>query len=85
MLLLLDHDLWAVINNWVEQLDESTFVQVLPLLRRTFSNYSNAERRKLGEKVKSGGKGIVTKTSGAFDEERGMQGVPVVLQLLGYQ
>lgn len=85
MLLLLDHDLWAVINNWVEQLDESTFVQVLPLLRRTFSNYSNTERRKLGEKVKSGGQGVLLKTTGAFDEERALQGVPVILQLLGYQ
>ena len=53
-ILLIDQDLWNVVNSWVEQLEEEIFIQVLPLLRRTFSNFSKPERRKLGEKVKSG-------------------------------
>ena len=76
-ILLIDNDLWNVVNNWVDQLDEETFTQVLPLLRRTFSNFSNPERKKLGEKVKSGGSNIVIKTEMQFDNERGKKGIEV--------
>lgn len=84
-LLLLDNDLWGIINEWVKQLDEEVFTQVLPLMRRTFSNFSQAERRKLGEKAKAGGITIVKKTETGFDEERAMKGIPVMLQLFGYK
>ncbi len=82
-LLLLDNAIWSIINDWVKQLDEDTFKQVLPLLRRTFSNFSTAERRRLGEKVKTGGVAILVKTEIGFDEERAKTGIPVMLQLLG--
>lgn len=85
-ILLVDHDLWSVVDSWIAQLDESTFTQVLPLLRRTFSNYATAERRKLGEKVKSGGasgNNLLVNTTG-IDEGRAQKGIRVVLQLLGY-
>ena len=84
-LLLLDQDLWQVINNWVTGLTEEAFMQVLPLLRRTFANFSHPERRKLGEKVKSGGAGgsQVPALLSGFDAERAKLGIPVVLELLG--
>jgi len=89
-LLLLDEQLWHVVYGWVGGLDRETFTQVLPLLRRTFSHYTNTERRKLGEKVKAGdgaGGGPRTGASIApdadFDWERGVRGIPVVMQLLG--
>lgn len=85
VLLLLENDLWAIINDWVKQLDESVFTQVLPLLRRTFSGFSTAERRKLGEKVKAGGTTVIIKTEAGFDNERAKKGIPVVMQLLGYK
>jgi hypothetical protein len=84
--LLIDNDLWNVINNWVNGLDEEVFIQVLPLLRRTFSNFTQPERRKLGEKVKSGNTGsqpIIIETN--FDYERAKRGIPIVLELLGLQ
>lgn len=84
-LLLLENDLWSIINDWVKQLDESAFTQVLPLLRRTFSNFSTAERRRLGEKVKTGGTTVIIKTEAGFDSERAKKGIPVVMQLLGYK
>ena len=84
-ILLIDQDLWNVVNNWVEQLEEDVFVQVLPLLRRTFANFSKPERRKLGEKVKSGSSGAVVKqTSIGIDEERAKQGIEVVMRMMGY-
>jgi hypothetical protein len=101
-LLLLDQQLWNVVYSWVGGLDRETFTQVLPLLRRTFSHYTNTERRKLGEKVKAGeggggagagGVGVAGLGSGmgsgshaadaGFDWERGVRGIPVVMQLLG--
>lgn len=84
-LLLVDNDLWILVNDWVRQLDEQTFTQVLPLLRRTFSNFSHAERRKLGEKVKAGGKASTIKINTGFDEQRANQSIPVIMQLLGYK
>lgn len=86
-LLLLDADLWNVINNWIAQIPEELFMQLLPLLRRTFAHFSKAERRKLGERVKAGKAPSASKVpaAGALDMERGMLGIPVVLQLLGYK
>lgn len=83
-LLLVDNDLWALVNNWVASLDETTFTQALPLLRRTFAAFTQPERRKLGEKAKSGGaSGLRTVQQSGVDEDRGRKGLPVVLQLLG--
>ncbi|QEM04741.1 hypothetical protein DIU31_014915 [Mucilaginibacter rubeus] len=84
-LLLLDQDLWQLIDNWVASLADEVFMQVLPLLRRTFANFTNPERRKLGEKARSGG-GTGhqhTNISANFDAERAKQGLPVIMQLLG--
>jgi hypothetical protein len=84
-ILLIDQVLWDLVSGWVQQLDEEQFVQVLPLLRRTFSQFSNPERRKLGEKVKNAGIGSSTVPAGndSFDHEYGMKAVSVILQLLG--
>lgn len=84
-ILLIDQDLWNVVNNWVEQLDEAVFIQVLPLLRRTFSNFTKPERRKLGEKVKSGSSGTVIKqTEIGINNERAKKGIDVVMRMMGY-
>jgi len=85
-ILLVDGVLWNLINNWVADLGEEIFVQVLPLLRRTFSEFTYAERRKLGEKVRDGN--TMTKSSQklsgkSFDITNAKKGIPVVLQLLG--
>jgi hypothetical protein len=85
-ILLLDANLWNLVNGWVASLEAQIFTQVLPLLRRTFANFSPPERRKLGEKVK-GGIAVSANTSWSeqeLDIERAKRGIPVVLQLLGY-
>jgi hypothetical protein len=84
-LLLIDPDLWRVVNDWVHQLPEEMFIQVLPLLRRTFASFTASERRKLGEKVKQGDSGITTtQTAQHIADERAAKGIPVIMQLLGY-
>ncbi|WP_341843450.1 DUF5682 family protein [Chitinophaga caseinilytica] len=87
-LLLLDANLWNVVNSWVATLGESDFTEVLPLLRRTFAHFTHPERRKLGEKVKQGGGAATVLPSGTTDEfdfDRGAKGLPVVMNLLGYK
>jgi len=84
-MLLLDDDLWTVVNNWVDVLPEESFVDVLPLLRRTFANFSKPERRKLGEKVKSGGSTRMTvRAESGIDDVRARKGIDVVMKLFGY-
>ncbi len=47
-LLLIHHQaLWQILDNWVTQLSKDEFVEVLPLLRRAFSNFTVAERKKM--------------------------------------
>ncbi|SFD01985.1 hypothetical protein SAMN05518672_10169 [Chitinophaga sp. CF118] len=85
-LLLIDADLWRVVNDWVHQLDENNFIQVLPLLRRTFAGFSTPERRKLGEKVKHGdSKTPTSQPENIIADERAAKGLPVIMQLLGYK
>lgn len=51
--LLLDDNLWQLVNGWLCGLSDENFMELLPVIRRTFSNFSPAERRKLGEKAKN--------------------------------
>lgn len=51
VLLVHDHDLLGLVDEWVSGLDEATFEDLLPLVRRTFSQFSRAERRTIGERV----------------------------------
>lgn len=85
-LLLLDANLWNVVNSWVDTLNEGHFTEVLPLLRRTFAHFTHAERRKLGEKAKNGGDAAAPspETHYDIDHDRAAQGLPVVMNLLGY-
>jgi Family of unknown function (DUF5682) len=82
---LLNKDLWQVVSHWVTQLGEETFEELLPLLRRTFSNFSPSERRKLGEKVKQGenNKPLI-KTALTVDADRGSKGIDIVMKWMGY-
>ena len=47
--LIHDSELFAIVDNWVDNLSPDAFIQILPLLRRTFSTYSLPERRQIGE------------------------------------
>jgi hypothetical protein len=51
VLLVHDHDLLGLVDEWVGGLDETTFEDLLPLVRRTFSQFSRAERRTIGEQL----------------------------------
>jgi hypothetical protein len=50
-LLIHDHDLRGLLDAWVRGLDEREFVDVLPVVRRTFGAFSPAERRSIAGRV----------------------------------
>ena len=53
-LLLLHHtELWQTLDGWVRDLQADTFAELLPLLRRTFSQFSAPERQKMLDLVKN--------------------------------
>jgi len=88
-ILIIDERLWSLVDQWVQHLSEEDFIALLPLMRRTFSQFSHAERRKIGDKAKKGGRGITVKMSETsldnLDEVRAVNALPVVTQLLGIQ
>ncbi|MFR9751143.1 DUF5682 family protein [Nocardia sp. 004] len=54
LLLVHDRALLRLIDDWLRALDEDTFVETLPLLRRTFSAFESGERRAIGHAVRRG-------------------------------
>ncbi|NUR28610.1 MAG: hypothetical protein HOV83_22690, partial [Catenulispora sp.] len=49
MLLIHDPVLLGLLDRWIAGIPADSFTDVLPLLRRTFSNFEGPERRKIGE------------------------------------
>ncbi|WP_067175632.1 DUF5682 family protein [Microtetraspora niveoalba] len=92
--LLLVHDprLLAAVDGWLTGLSPEAFVDVLPLLRRTFGAFAAPERRAIGERVRSGtpaadgvaGAGHGGAGDGAApDDEQAASAVRTVLEILG--
>ena len=51
-LALLHQDgLWQVLDGWLRELAPEEFLEMLPLLRRAFADFTGPERRQMGEKV----------------------------------
>jgi hypothetical protein len=56
LLLIHDAELRRLLDEWVNQLDEMQFVDMLPLLRRTFGTFAPAERQAIAERIALGTK-----------------------------
>ena len=78
-----DTELLGLIDNWLTILDSDAFVEVLPLLRRTFGTFEVAERRQIGERVRRGTAEIDTSGDETLDAERVAAGLHTIAQLLG--
>ncbi len=85
--LLLIHNprLWQIIDDWIDNIPMDIFMELLPLLRRTFSIFSDPERRKMMELAKSGSTVSVEDTisSDQLEEGRAALVLGTVRQLLG--
>lgn len=78
-----DADLLGLIDAWLAGLDSDSFVETLPLLRRTFGTFEVAERRQIGERVRHGMGPIDVAEGESLDPERVAAGLYTIGQLLG--
>ncbi len=84
LLLLHDERMWTLIDDWLCGLSDDHFDQIVPILRRAFSEYPAGERRMIGERARSaGGAPSATTPEVALDTARAEKAVEVVAQLLG--
>jgi Family of unknown function (DUF5682) len=91
LLLVHDADLLGVLDQWVGSLGAEEFVEVLPLLRRTFGGFTEPERAAIGRAARAlgppdgpgagGGKGAGA--GGAIDEARAAGVLRTVALILG--
>lgn len=88
LLLIHDERIWQVVDLWLTGLSDETFIQLLPLVRRTFADFAVGERRMMGEKVKQGaqpGRPVNGQPESAFAHAAGLAALPVVMQILGLE
>ena len=69
LVLLHTPGVWQRLDNWVRALSDEEFKQILPVLRRTFSRFSRAERRVLQQRVARGSE-QVPDTGQPFNPQR---------------
>jgi hypothetical protein len=69
LLLIHDTELRRLLDEWVCQLDDSEFVDMLPLLRRTFGTFAAAERQTIAERIAVRAEDLDRQHSEAIDLE----------------
>ena len=83
LLLIHDAELRGLLDAWVCQLDDAQFVDMLPLLRRTFGTFAAAERQAIAERIASGGRSHDQQRAEEFDAELAAPALATVNLLLG--
>jgi len=85
-LLLHDERVWGLVDSWVASLNDKSFVEVLPLIRRTFATFTAPERRQMGEAVKrtvGRAGGTAEKPDEKMDHQRAATVLPLLEKILG--
>jgi hypothetical protein len=80
--ILQDHALFAVVDDWLASPPEEAFIEVLPLVRRAFSSFGATERRRLLEQVGRGAAPSAAADS-AIDEVAFAAALPLLKRILG--
>ena len=85
LLLVHDERLLALVDAWLAAVPDDAFVEVLPLLRRTFGTFASPERRSIGTRARALGDpgAVVVADDNDLDAELAASVLPVVAQLLG--
>jgi hypothetical protein len=83
LLLIHDAELRHLLDEWVSQLDEVQFVDMLPLLRRTFGTFAPAERQAIAERIALGAKNPDRQPSEEVDLELAAPALATVDLILG--
>lgn len=83
LLLVHDRELLRLIDDWLRGLGDDTFVETLPLLRRTFGAFESGERRAIGQAVRDGGAVSPAAAVAGIDSERATTAVRTAAEILG--
>ena len=89
LVLLHDAKLWQVIDDWLTTLSKERFLEILPLVRRTFSAFPASEREELGRRAKAGrskdnaGTGRIIPSAEDQNPAWGDRAVQTILELMG--
>jgi hypothetical protein len=83
LLLIHDEILWKLIDAWVDSVNSEQFIEVLPLLRRTFSSFNENIRQQLSERVKQGEIKQSDIAPVEFNHQQAEKVLPLIMQLLG--
>jgi hypothetical protein len=83
LLLIHDAELRDLLDDWVCHLDDAEFVDMLPLLRRTFGTFAAAERRGIAERIAGGAEDLGTWREEEVDQELAAPALATVDLLLG--
>ena len=83
VLLIHDTDLLALLDGWVQGLSRQEFVDVLPLVRRTFGSFSHAERRAVAGRLTTEGRRPAAVADDDLDEQRANAALATVALVLG--
>jgi len=85
MILMYDDRLWNLLYQWVSALEKTTFIELLPMLRRSFAQFEYGERRKIGERAKQGlatGQAKAATPDTDFNHEAAAAILPVIARIL---
>jgi hypothetical protein len=80
--LIHDDKLRGIIDRWLSAISAEHFVQVLPLLRRSFAQFSAAERRLIGQRLRGSG-AMLTSQPTDFDLDAARAMLPVLHRIWG--
>lgn len=81
LLLVYDETLWGLINGWLAGVTNEAFIQLLPLLRRTFSTFPTGERKQIS--MKFGHRQTSAQAGVTYDTGQVEQMLPLLEKLLG--
>lgn len=83
-LLIYDHSLWQILDAWISQLSIENFQALLPVLRRTFSQFESSVRRQIGERVIATPLSMPkTRATSTEQHQQAAAALPFIAQLLG--
>lgn len=82
-LVVIHHDeLWQILDDWISNINNNSFNAILPILRRTFAEFSRYEREAMMRLVK--GKKRHSQNEIQIAKERAELITPTIKELLGY-
>jgi len=88
LVLLHQERIWRIFDRWLRAFSPEAFVEMLPLIRRAFSEFAPAERRQMAEKVKRLNDASPERRTAAaapddVDAARAAKVLPILAHILG--